>query len=71
MSNRDNESNSLVTVECNEGSVTVPVEIVIEGLRRRIFANPEPVHITTDESLWIHTLYAASEKTSTPILNKR
>jgi hypothetical protein len=71
MSNRGNESNSLVTVECSEGSVTVPAETFIEALRRRIFANPEAVHITTDESLWVHTLYAASEKTSTPILNRR
>jgi hypothetical protein len=70
MSNRNNESNSLVTVKCNEGSVTVSAEVFIEGLRRRLFANPEPVNITTDESLWVHTLCAASERTSTPILKR-
>jgi hypothetical protein len=49
-----------ITVDCDEGRVTVPADTFIEGLRRRILTNEEPIFIIADELLYVHTLEAAS-----------
>jgi hypothetical protein len=60
---RNNKSIPLVTVECvEEGSVEVSAETFIEGLRRRIATNPEPIYVIADDLTYVHTLEAAARR---------